>query len=337
MSQLTNELLDLKRYGKLFVDQWNDLFSQLRSKFTECGGNAADAFPSGQFELRDGSIVERVRLPIPCLTSDELVMLGIVKTDAQASKSTATFQPIALTALTTKRIDEWLALAEKKAAQDVPHLELPIYQFARRNKSLLAAIREPIERFELLEKIPRASRTDTDKQELKAAQRALALGIPKPETGDARASARRQELRPDYQPPLVRSIRVPAKGGNGAIVRGGLVELGDATCVDVFKQDDQFTFAPRYGIKDAALARENLEPKERNDSRGTHQPFARLYGGMRVRIEHVGLANAFRIVTQGELATEGKFIVVGGMRRSAANDLPTPEASTSDDVKTSKP
>ncbi len=259
LSQLTNELLDVKRYGKLFADQWNDLFSQLRAKFTDCGGNAADAFPGGRFELRDGSVVERVRLPIPCLTSDELVMLGIVKTDAQASKSTATFQPIALTALTTKRIDEWLALAETRAAQDVPYLELPIYQFARRNKSLLAAMREPIERVEILNKVPLASRTDTDKQELKAAQRVLARGIPKPETGDARASARRQELRPDYQPPLVRSIRVPAKGGNGAIVRGGLVVLGDATCVDVFKQDGRFTFAPRYGIKDAALARENLE------------------------------------------------------------------------------
>jgi CRISPR subtype II RNA-guided endonuclease Cas9/Csn1 len=308
LSQLTNELLGVKRYGKLFVDQWSNLFSELRAKLTECGGNAADAFPDGQFELRDGSLVERVQLPIPCLTSDELVMLGIVKTEAQANKSAATFQRIALTALTTKEIDKWLALANEKGTQNVPHLELPIYQFARRNKCLLIAIREPIERFELLERIPRALRTDADKQALRAAQRVLATGIPKPETSDVQASERRQMQRPDYRAPLVRSIRVPAMGGNGAIVRGGLVGLGDATCVDVFKVENRFVFIPRYAIADATLARENVEATQ---TKGTQ--VARLFGGMRVRVEHRTLANAFRIVSMGEAEQGEKFIEVEPM------------------------
>jgi CRISPR subtype II RNA-guided endonuclease Cas9/Csn1 len=308
LSRLTNELLDVKRYGKLFVDQWNDLFLQLSAKLTERGGNAADAFPDDRLELRDGSVVERVRLPIPCLTSDELVTLGIVKTNAQASKSTATFQRFALTALSTKEIDEWLALTKESDAQNVPYLDLPIYQFARRNKPLLIAIREPIERFEQLEKIPRASRTDTDKSELKAVQRLLAVGIPKPETTDPHASARRQAQRPDYKPPLVRSIRVPAKGGNGVIVRGGLVGLGDATCVDVLKVENRFVFIPRYAMAGAALARENLVIEQ---TKGLQ--IARLFGGMRVRIQHHGLANAFRIVSKGKSEQDEEFIEVEPM------------------------
>lgn len=307
LSQLTSELLDVKRYGKLFEDQWSNLFAQLRSKLAEYGGNATDAFPNDQFELRDGSSVERVRLPIPCLTSEELVALGVAKTVAKASESPAKFQSIPLTKLTTKEIDSWLLLS-KKAAHEIVSRDLPMYQFARRNVSLLREIRKPIEVFEELDSMPKASRTDSDKQALKAAQRVLAFGVPKPETTDARATARRQEQRPDYQPPLVRNIRVPAKGGNGVIVRGGLVGLGDATCVDVFKVESRFVFIPRYAIAGAALARENLEAEQ---TKGTR--IARLLGGMRLRIHHRVLANAFRIVSTGECEQDGKFIEVEPM------------------------
>jgi CRISPR/Cas system Type II protein with McrA/HNH and RuvC-like nuclease domain len=307
LSQLTHGLLDAKRYGKQFITQWSSLFSKLNSALAQSAGRASDAFPGDQFELPDGSLVKSVRLPIPCLTSEELVELGLASTRARASKFAATFQRIALAKLSTKQVDTWLSLANKKA-QDITKADLPPYNFARRNVLLLRELRPHIERFEILDSKPKAARTDADKDALKIALQTLTQGIPKPETTDTMASARRLEQCPDYRPPLIRSLRVPIPSGNGVVVRGGLVALGEATCVDVFKETNRIVFVPRYAMAHAAPARESLESEQTD---GEH--IVRLLGGMHLRIHHAGLASAFRIVATGETVENGKFIEVEPM------------------------
>jgi len=303
LTELTARLLEVRRYGSWFEEGNRILFAALATHLQRHQGDALAAFPNGAYTTDSGDTVFVVRVPLVCLEADELKALGIAANASAMKALTVTYEKISLDKLKLGAVETWVArgqeLRQKSSGETGSNGKAaftttttssptasngpsPMDEFCMRNLELLHAIRDRL--------------IDVENLGTKAQQKmALAKGIRKPETTDI--SKRHSRLQSDatFEPPMVRGIRVPStKGNSGAIVRGGLVDLGDALCVDVYRPNGKFEFVPRYLMTNNISVRDSLDTDAALGNRHT-----RLHKGVRIRIEHQRLASIFRIIANG--------------------------------------
>ncbi len=119
---------------------------------------------------------------------------------------------------------------------------------------------------------------------------AFANGFPKP-TSTEQDERRKREGVLNFQPPLVKSLRVPDKNNSGFIVRGGIVGQGAATSVLVVRnlKNNQLEFIPRYAAKQVhAVGLPDQKPTF--EQRGLFELLKNTY----VKVEHSNVIYCFK-------------------------------------------
>ncbi len=267
LTKLTPELLDpALPYPDQFIESRLALFESLREKLAEHNGNVEMAFSEGHQVPDSPKIIHAVSIPWLLLPPSERKKLEHLLPNQSGSGASKKFKAglkkIKLTDLTQEQL---------KKENLITALGEQVYQ---RNADLYQALYAALSK-------PSAKAEEVFKN-----------GFPKPETQDTKKLEQRKHDNPDYQPPIVRSIMLPAAANSGYYVRGGLVGRGAPIVVRLYRHriTGRYIFRPAHAMAGA------YEIGDEGDDTNidNYEKIANLHKNDLLRINHSSLIFCFR-------------------------------------------
>lgn len=266
LKNLTSDMLDTARYPDQFIDPRRELFASLRNELALHDGNAESAFTNGHLTSGSHNRIHAISIPWLLLKPSERDALRHVLDEQIGTSASKNFKAglkkVKLTDLTLEMLDEDVLI--RTLGEHAYQRDVPLYQ-ALRN-----ALNKPGAR----------------------AKEIFKDGFRRPDTSDEEVRKERIQKNPDYLPPLVKAIQLPAAANNGFYVRGGLVERGEPVVVNLYrhKLTRRYIFMPQYAMKGAHV----IEDSESDIEIDNYEKVAALNKNDYLRIDHPSFIYCFR-------------------------------------------